>query len=324
MTEATTLLEDRRLGPHTTALLGERGGKYPDANALLVRGKHYTALIDAPLGVVRRLEDGRLDGSAIDTVILTHCHEDHVPALASLPGAEVWVHSADRPGLASLDAFLDVFGYPEPDRTSWAGTLRERFRFVPRPDARSFEDGHRFELGGGVEISALHAPGHTRGHCLFRVLPDDVLFLADLDLSSFGPYYADAWSDLDDLERTLERAGALEASCYLTGHHVGVLDPAAYRARLARYRLVIESRNERMLAFLAEPRTIEEMVVHRFVYRAQDDVPGIDRTERATALRHLERLERAGRVVKVESRKWKAPRSAAGSGESILCRWSPS
>ena len=84
------------------------------------------------------------------------------------------------------------------------------------------------------------------------------------------------------------------------------LDNATYRARLARYRAVIASRSERLLAFLAEPRTIEELVAHRFVYRPQDDVPGIDRTERVTALRHLERLERQGRVAQAGPGRWVA------------------
>jgi hydroxyacylglutathione hydrolase len=298
-------LEDRALGPHTVALLGKRGGKYPDANALLVRGKGRTVLVDAPLGVLGRLERAALP--PIDVVILTHVHEDHLPALSALPDVELWVHSADCPGLASLDAFLEVFGYPEPDRSEWARVVVERFRFLPRPEARGFQDGHRWELGGGVAITAVHAPGHTRGHCVLRVIPDDVLFLADLDLSSFGPYYADAWSDLDELERTLERAASWRARSYLTGHHVGVIDDdTVYLERLARYREKITGREGRLLDFLAQPRTLDEMVAHRFVYRPHDEVPGLERTERATASRHLARLERARRVRRSDDGRWSA------------------
>lgn len=298
-------LEDRELGPHTVALLGERGGKYPDANALLVRSAERTMLVDAPLGVLRRLERGALP--PIDAVLLSHVHEDHLPALSALPGVEVWVHVADRPGLASLGGLLDLFGYPEPDRSHWAATVAETFRFVPRPDARDFTDGHRWDLGGGVALTAVHTPGHTRGHCVFRVEPDDVLFLADLDLSSFGPYYADAWSDLDDLERTLERAASWRAARYLTGHHVGVIDDdATYLERLARYREKLATRERRLLELLAEPRSLDELVAHRLVYRPHDEVAGLERTERATAARHLEHLERAGRVWRSEGGRWVA------------------
>src|SRR5262249_58223122 len=90
-------------------------------------------------------------------------------------------------------------------------------------------------LGGGGRVEATHAPGHTRGHCFFRMLPDDVVYLADVDLSSFGPHYGDAWSELEDFERTLAAARALEARHYATFHHIGVLDgPAAFLEHLAR------------------------------------------------------------------------------------------
>ena len=133
------------------------------------------------------------------------------------------------------------------------------------------------------------------------------LFVADLDLSSFGPYYADAWSDLDELERTLERAGSWRARRYLTGHHVGVIeDDATYQERLARYRDKLTHREELLVAFLAEPRSLDDIVARRFVYRPHDRVAGIDRTERATALRHLARLERAGRVRRAADGRWAA------------------
>ena len=55
-------------------------------------------------------------------------------------------------------------------------------------------------------------PGHTRGHSAFHVESDDVFFLADIDLSSFGPYYGDAWSDLEDFERSLVQVRARGAA----------------------------------------------------------------------------------------------------------------
>lgn len=48
-------------------------------------------------------------------------------------------------------------------------------------------------------------------HSAFFVEPDDLLYLGEIDLSSFGPYYGDAWSDLEDFERTLDRVRELEA-----------------------------------------------------------------------------------------------------------------
>src|SRR5205814_10289957 len=123
------------------------------------------------------------------------------------------------------------------------------FHWAARPDAQAFDDGDVFELGG-CRVRVIYAPGHTRGHSLFHVEPDDVLYLGDIDLSSFGPYYGDAWSSLADFERTLAMVRAIDARWYATFHHIGMLDGRpAFVERLDRFVAVIGRREERLLAF---------------------------------------------------------------------------
>ncbi len=290
-------LEDISFGA-STALMGAGNGRYPDANALLVQGRDATFLVDAPLGVVARKD--RLP--PLDAIVVTHCHEDHIPALASFPDVRCLVHREDLHGLLDLDRFLEIFGHPEPQRSRLRRLATETFHYAPRPDAEVFDDGARWQLGGGVAIEAIHAPGHTRGHCVFHVQPDDVLFLVDVDLSGFGPYYGDAWSDLESFERTLDRIGELRAKHYLTGHHLGLLDEEEFRTRLARYKTRIAQREERLLDFLEQPRSMEEIVGHRIVYRPHDEGAGIDGIERRSAQLHLERLVRDGAVTREDDR----------------------
>jgi glyoxylase-like metal-dependent hydrolase (beta-lactamase superfamily II) len=165
----------------------------------------------------------------------------------------------------------------------------------------AYRDGDVFDLGGGVRVRAIHAPGHTRGHSLLHVEPDDVLYLGDIDLSSFGPYYGDAWSSLEDFERTLAMVRAMPARWYATFHHVGVLDGrAAFLERLDRFAAVIGAREERLLAFLAEPRTLDEIAAHRFVYRPGDPVSFAEPVERRSMGQHVVRLVAAGQVAEVE------------------------
>jgi glyoxylase-like metal-dependent hydrolase (beta-lactamase superfamily II) len=217
------------------------------------------------------------------------------------PDRPWWFHEADLPGIRSLDAFMDIYGYPGEVADAFRPIVVERFHVTPRPDAQGFRDGHVFELGGGVRIRAIHAPGHTRGHCLFHVEPDDVLYLADIDLSSFGPYYGDAWSDLEDFERTLARVRELRARHYATFHHIGVLDGRdAFLARLDRFRAVISDREARLLDFLREPHDLDEIARHRFVYRPGDDIPFAEGVERRSMGQHVARLLREGRVREVE------------------------
>ena len=56
---------------------------------------------------------------------------------------------------------------------------------------------------GGTRVRAVHLPGHTAGHCVLLVEPQGIAFIGDFDLSSFGPYYGDASSSLEQFEATL-------------------------------------------------------------------------------------------------------------------------
>ena len=288
-----THLEDRRLGA-ATILFGEGSGKYPDNNALLVEGAGSTMLIDPSLGVRAR---GRSALPAVDLVLLSHCHEDHTAALPLFPDAPVHVHEEDLCGLLDFDGFLGIFGVEPERREEYGRHLQTTFFYEPRPDAVPCRDGDLFDLGGGVSVRVIHTPGHTRGHCCFLIQPDDVLFLADIDLTGFGPYYGDDWSDLAAFERSLELVRGIEAAHYATGHHIGLLkDRAAYLGRLERYGDRIRDRERRLLEYLRQPRTMDEITDHRFVYRPQDAGAGIPKVERRSMELHLERLKEAGRV----------------------------
>ncbi len=286
-------LEDRRLGA-ATILFGAGNGKYPDNNALLIEGGESTMLVDPSLGVRVR---GRNALPAVDLVLLGHCHEDHTAALPLFRDAPVHVHEEDLPGLLDLGGFLSIFGVEPERREEFGRVLKTRFFYEPRPDAVPFRDGDLFDLGGGVSVRVLHAPGHTRGHCVLLIEPDGVLFLGDIDLTGFGPYYGDDWSDLEAFERSLELVRGIEAAHYVTGHHIGLLDHRdAFIDRLDRYAARIADRERRLLEYLAAPRTMDDIVAHRFVYRPRDRGTGIPKVERRSAQLHLDRLRRAGRL----------------------------
>jgi glyoxylase-like metal-dependent hydrolase (beta-lactamase superfamily II) len=283
---------DRALGEHALVLGGVNGGKYPHGNSLLVRGAEETVLIDPSLSLL-----GRGPRPRVDRLLNSHCHEDHIAGNHLYPTAPVHLHAADRPGLGSLDAMMAIYGMSPAIAAVFRRVVAEEFHYAPRPDAEAFADGDVFDLGH-CRVRVIHAPGHTRGHSLFHVEPDDVLYLGDIDLSSFGPYYGDAWSSLADFERTLARVRELDARWYATFHHVGVLEGrAAFRERLDRFAAVIGEREARLLAFLAAPRTLAEIVAHRFVYRPGDAVPFADDVERRSLRQHLDRLLAAGTVV---------------------------
>jgi glyoxylase-like metal-dependent hydrolase (beta-lactamase superfamily II) len=67
---------------------------------------------------------------------------------------------------------------------------------------RTFEDGDVFEFEG-VQVEVLHTPGHSAGHSCFVI--GDVMFLADVDLTPFGPWYGCLDCDVRDFVLSIER-----------------------------------------------------------------------------------------------------------------------
>ena len=65
------------------------------------------------------------------------------------------------------------------------------------------------------------------------------------------------------------------------------------------FHAVIGRRHAAMLEFLAEPRTIEDMTAHRFVYRPHVELSFIDSVERRTAELHVQRMRQRGEAVEV-------------------------
>lgn len=295
-------LEDRTIGS-VTVLFGEHGGKYPQGNSLLVRGREETVVIDPSLGLVSRFQDL----PAVDRVLNSHCHEDHVAGNHLFPSASWHVHEEDLPGLRSLDGMMAIYGYPEPILGHFRRVVVEQFHYQARADALPLRDSDVVDLGS-VRIRVLHAPGHTRGHCFFWIEPDDVLYLADVDLSSFGPYYGDAWSDLEAFERTLSMLRTLRPRHWATFHHVGVLsDAESFRVRLDRFAARIGEREAALLEFLRDsPRSLPDIARHRFVYRPGDEIPWADPIELRSMEQHVARLEAAGRVLEVEPGRFRA------------------
>ena len=288
--------EDRevRLTEHVSVLVGADNGKYPSGNSLLVRGAGEAVIIDPSVDVVS------MGGAParVDAVLNSHSHEDHMPGNGLFTEARVHIHDADLPGARSLDGLMEVYGLTGETREQFAAEVIEHFNYTERPDAEGFTDGHVWDLGS-IHVEAQHLPGHTRGHSGFRI-SEGVFFLSDIDLTGFGPYYGDVWSDLDQFDESLAAVRDEEAGFYVTFHHKGVI---AGRERflelLDTFHSVIPRRHETMLEYLREPHSLDEMVAHRFVYRPHVDHTFADSVERRCAGLHVQRMLERGEATEV-------------------------
>lgn len=282
-----------KLSDSVSVLVGDENGAYPSGNSVLVQGKAETMLIDPSVTVVKR-------GGApadVDVVVNSHGHEDHMPGNSFFVDASVHMHVDDVFAAKSMDGLMDLYGLEGETRDNFSAQVQEEFFFQGRDDAQGFEDGHVFELGG-VNVDAMHLPGHTRGHSGFQI--GSVFFLSDIDLTGFGPYYGDAWSDLDQFDESLHKVRDVEAEWYVTYHHKGIIEGRdTFLAMLDKFHAVINRRHEAMLDFLAEPRSIEEMVTNRFVYRPHVEHVFADAVERRTADLHVARMLSRGEAAEV-------------------------
>lgn len=274
--------------------LGDKSGKYPDGNQVIVQGRDTRVAFDTPL-VSRHIGD---DLDQVDLLILGHVHEDHAVSQGRLTGARVQVHQADLPAAQSWDGLARHYGYPAPVLATVRAMIERDFSWAPRPDATGYADGALWELGGGVRVRAHHLPGHTAGHCALVEESAGVAFIGDIDLTGFGPYYGDASSSLTQFQRSLQRVKEIDARVWVTSHHRGVItERAAFLAAVERFAHKIDERHDRLLGYLREgPHTLAQLTARRLLYPVGFELPYVESAERRSIALHLEHLQQAGAV----------------------------
>jgi hydroxyacylglutathione hydrolase len=138
-------------------------------------------------------------------VLLTHAHVDHAGTAGTFARDDVPVFCHPADGLAFTDPVAwhgDGSGYP----------------LDPVKDLRSIEDGDVVRFAG-LELEVWHTPGHTPGHCIFRVQGDVLLFSGDLVFAGTIGRSDFANSDPVAMAASLERFLTLpDALPVLPGH----------------------------------------------------------------------------------------------------------
>jgi glyoxylase-like metal-dependent hydrolase (beta-lactamase superfamily II) len=138
-------------------------------NAYIVRADAHSerAVMVDPGDEPQRLLDAATKlGVQIEAILITHCHFDHIGAVAPVAqatGAPVWCPEWERPLLSDIMAWtppgFGPFESHEPEHT--------------------VKGGERLELAG-MSFDVLSTPGHSPGHVTYAVagalLSGDVLF----------------------------------------------------------------------------------------------------------------------------------------------------
>ncbi|MFY9931597.1 MAG: MBL fold metallo-hydrolase [Streptosporangiaceae bacterium] len=131
-----------------------------DNNVWIIGDEAECAVIDAPHDAAAI--QAAVGSRRLAAILCTHAHDDHIDAaaaLASAIGAPVWLHPADR----------ELWDQTYPDRA---------------PD-KDLADGQQISVGG-VQLTVLHTPGHSRGAVSFHLPGQGMLFSGDT-LFAGGP-----------------------------------------------------------------------------------------------------------------------------------------
>lgn len=274
----------------------------PCCNSLLIRDE-VCALVDTCAG-----EDLRpllaAGAAPVEWIVHTHVHPDHVNYDFLFPAARVWTPEAAGDALTSVEAFNRRTGVTALGEEVARYVARE-VGFRPRAVDRAYADGEVLDFGR-TKLRALHAPGHSPDHMILHDEDTGTVFSTDIDLTPFGPWYGNPGSDIDQTLASIEMVIALRPRRLVTSHSPRVwTDEIAERLR--RYAAVVDKRDERILALLAEPRTPDELVAAHPIYRSYPHPREVaELWERNIVAKHLDRLLRHGRVRREEGGRYRA------------------
>jgi len=188
-------------------LVEEEGGAFTLVDAgMQANGKRVLDFIATGL---------KREPSAVKTIVITHCHVDHVRGLAALKaatGAKVAVHEADA------DFVSGKARYPAP-----GGAMGLAFKALsPMFKTTPVEPDLRLKEGDTVgRLAVLHTPGHTPGSIALLDRQSKVLFVGDTarflkgKLEGPPPQFTPR---MDQAKASIERLSGLDFGIMLSGH----------------------------------------------------------------------------------------------------------
>jgi hydroxyacylglutathione hydrolase len=262
--------------------------------------------------------------SDVEVVLVTHWHHDHAGLAGEIQdesGATVYAHEADAPLIggdedawdateALRDRLWDEWGMPAEDREELEAFLDLHDDIQGAwPTVEPITEGATFEAGG-VELRAVHLPGHADGLTGFEVSGEDgrgvladsegqQLLSGDALLPKYTPNVGGADPRVDDpLGTYLDSLGEIIESDYeraWPGHRDPIDDPTARAREIAAHH---RERTERVVSALADRGEADAWTVSADLFGDLSNIHIMHGPGEAWA--HLDHLERQGVVERTD------------------------
>jgi glyoxylase-like metal-dependent hydrolase (beta-lactamase superfamily II) len=204
-----------------------------NANVYVLKNGEELTVVDAGmprnagkiLSYVRRMGE---QPSSISTIVLTHCHIDHVGSayeLRKATNAKVAIHAEDADFLAGKRAV------PRPKGV--AGSLFRAaslfFRFTTFQPDMTLKEG---DIVAGLKV--IHTPGHTPGSISLVDPKRELIFVGDTLRYSEGKVSGPPerfTMDADQMKLSIKKISELEFDTMLSGHGEPLKPKASERVK---------------------------------------------------------------------------------------------
>ena len=189
-----------------------------------------------------------LDGRRVDTLLVTHHHEDHMGAAALLGRLRGLVPKIHASGVPRLER-----GFPQETyrRVAWGRPPRVH------AEALGIE-----EAVGALRFEVIPTPGHSADHVCFFERERGWLFTGDLFIAERLRYLRDD-EDLDSLITSLESVARLPLTRVFCAHRGPVRDGPAALRRKAEHLSGLRQRARELLAQGLPEREVTRRAVGR-------------------------------------------------------------
>jgi len=251
----------------------------------------------------------------VDVVLLTHWHHDHAGLAGEIQAesdATVYVHEDDAEmieagGTTHVEeierrGLFGRWGVPDEKAEELLAFLRSHEEIRGRaPTVETIADGDRFAFGG-IELEAVHLPGHTSGLTGFRFDGEDgpELFAGDALLPKYTPNVGGADPRVEDplgaYLDSLERIADGEYVRAWPGHRDPISNPTGRAREIVGHH---RERTERVVGVLGERGTADAWTVSAELFGELSNIHILHGPGEAYA--HLDHLEREGVVANTDA-----------------------
>ncbi len=263
------------------------------ANSIYVRGK--PSFIIDPSATFTYLEKLAVTHS-VDVVLNTHYHGDHRSLNSLFKNVIFASHEKDAPAIRdyqTYDKWCD--DHPDSPYAIWRKQVFEEYHITDCPVSQLYKGNELIETDT-TQIQLVHIPGHTPGHLALYFKNINCLYLSDIDLTPYGPWYANVVSDIDEFISSIDKVKKIKADYYVTSHGERIYTPEKFQERIDKFGQCFQERDQKILDLLKTgPKTIDELGSEGIVYRKMALVDPLKAYfQYQMIVKHLERLKKQG------------------------------